>query len=285
MEARPPECPRCGPNGYITKANGDCATAAICRCRRDCPTCGGVGYVFETNDGGYSSSVPCHCTELSERVRLYKRTTLPARYHAKTLEEFEANGSKRMSRLKVKLYKYQKEFLPGELGLLLEGGVGTGKTHLLAALFRHFTLEKGFPCRFVEFSHLLAELKEGYDSGKSERELISPLVRVPVLGIDELGKGRGTEWELTIIDEIISKRYNSSLSTFFTTNYSLDEPSAVAQDPYSRTYRDRAVRETLCDRVGERILSRLYEMCTFVNLPAQDYRKRSLRPAMVEQRV
>ena len=30
-----------------------------------------------------------------------------------------------------------------------------------------------------------------------------------MLAIDELGKGRMTDWELTIIDEVISRRYNA----------------------------------------------------------------------------
>jgi DNA replication protein DnaC len=111
-------------------------------------------------------------------------------------------------------------------------------------------------------------------------EVLRPLLHVPVLAIDELGKERGTEWERSMLDELISRRFNSGLSTLFATNYFLEErENPVKETPGMRNTRSpdfarEAETMTLPRRVGDRIYSRLNEMCTFVKLdPGHDLRK------------
>ncbi len=117
----------------------------------------------------------------------------------------------------------------------------------------------------------------------SEQAIINPYVHAQVLVVDELAKGRNTEWELTLLDQIISSRYNAADKiTLFTTNY-MDVLSGPEQkeddskfaDTQSKTYRKSAVgEETLQDKVGERIFSRLIEMCRMVKLQGEDYRQK-----------
>ena len=92
-----------------------------------------------------------------------------------------------------------------------------------------------------------------------------PLVTLPVLVIDELGKGRGSEWELGVLDELISKRYNAHRTTLFTTNYGLE--SSAKSTEASKGF------ESLQERVGSRIYSRLIEMCKPIRISGRDYRK------------
>ena len=70
------------------------------------------------------------------------------------------------------------------------------------------------------FSHLLADLKSGFDRGVGASSLLDPLVQVDVLAIDELGKGRNTEFEGTVLDELVSRRYNAAAPIIGTTNLS-----------------------------------------------------------------
>ena len=102
---------------------------------------------------------------------------------------------------------------------MLTGEVGRGKTHLLIGICKTLIFEYGIPTRFVEFSRLLSLLKESYSKGLSDSKIITELVNIDVLAIDELGKGRLTEWEMTIIDEIISRRYNAMKTLIGTSNY------------------------------------------------------------------
>ncbi len=84
-----------------------------------------------------------------------------------------------------------------------------------------------------------------------------------MLVIDELGKGRSNEWELNILDQLISKRYNASRMTLITTNY-------VTREIAKATGNSDEILEV---RVGERIASRLFEMCELIHLEGRDYRK------------
>ena len=164
-------------------------------------------------------------------------------------------------------------------GFLLYGRPGAGKTHLIVATLRYLALEKGIGARYVEFMLLLSDIKAGFDSGRSHMEVLRPLLAVPVLAIDELGKERGTEWERSMLDELISRRFNSGQATLFATNYFL-EPRVVPEEPgtryntKSKDFQKDAESMTLAQRVGDRIYSRLNEMCTFVRLdPGMDLRK------------
>jgi len=83
-----------------------------------------------------------------------------------------------------------------------------------------------------------------------------------VLVLDELGANKPTEWVQETITHIITKRYNDGKATIFTTNY---QDYALAGSPYS---------ETLTDRIGIRLRSRLREMCRLVLIEGEDYRER-----------
>ena len=267
------ECRKCV-KGVKTEGTGTFAKARLCFCKENCSKCNNVGYLFKKDDKGYSYSEPCICQRLKQRIRLFNEATIPAIYHKKTLDNFDHTNIENGINYIRKLYSLQKSFSPKDKGIGFTGNVGSGKTHLMAGLFHFFTLSLGIPSIFIEFTHLLAEIKKGYGQGRNQDELIAPIAEIPILGIDELGKGRGSDWELTIIDEIISKRYNQNLSTFFTTNYFVQEPDKQCQD-YDDVAKNKATKETLNDRLGDRIMSRLTEMCQFYELLSDDYRQKA----------
>ena len=130
---------------------------------------------------------------------------------------------------------------------------------------------------FRDFFHLLGDLRSGYGLGTPESELIQPLVEVEVLVVDELGKGRNTPWEQNILDVLISQRYNNRKTTIFTTNYTDKKNTTLAERVRAKDAvpgeGDQEVRDTLRERVGPRIYSRLKEMCHFVEMTGADRRE------------
>jgi DNA replication protein DnaC len=158
-------------------------------------------------------------------------------------------------------YRLISEYPSAERGLLFAGPVGVGKTHLAVAIIRGLT-EKGARCLFNEYGSLLKEIQESYNpvSSTSELSVLAPVYQAEVLVLDELGASKPTEWVLDTMTQIIGRRYNDKKLTIFTTNYTDERQSPAC--------------ETLQERIGARLRSRLYEMCSTVLIEGEDFRRR-----------
>jgi DNA replication protein DnaC len=164
---------------------------------------------------------------------------------------------------------------PGEgerKGLILTGPVGVGKTYMITAIAKALT-EKDVSVRFVDFFQLISQIKSAYAESKSERDILGPLLAVEVLIIDELGKGRNTDFEATILDQLVMSRYNENKILVASTNLSIKPiPKSSEDDPSSFNYLG-----SLENRVGKRIYSRLIETTKFVEMDGEDFRKQAFK--------
>jgi DNA replication protein DnaC len=257
-------CDNCHRDGYIIQKKGSFATAEACeKCVSNCLECNGTGSVILKNQKGYTHVAMCSvCGVVRRNVKLYNVAGIPAKYyHVLQTDTFQPINKTHQHAL-----QYAKDFVklyPEKKGFLLMGKAGLGKTHLAIGAISELTLERGTRCLFKDFFYLLSELKEAYSLGTPENEVLRPLVETEVLVIDELGKAKSSDWELNILDQLISKRYNAEKKTLITTNY------------VSRHYlkKQSGENQELEERVGERIASRLYEMCEFIHLEGEDHRK------------
>ncbi len=260
-------CDDCHYSGFHVLEGETYARAELCSCIEHCVECGGSGSVLSQKKSGYSYVAPCSlCGVVRRNVKLYNLAGVPAKYSRVLQVDAGLDPRKINKPLQHALTYAKNEFVkkyPTKKGFLLMGPSGLGKTHLAIGTISELTLYHGVRCMFKDFFYLLSELKQAYSEGTPENEVIVPLIETEVLVIDELGKGRSNEWELNILDQLISKRYNSSKKTVITTNYiSSDIAREIGED-----------KEILEVRIGERIASRLYEMCEFMYLEGKDYRK------------
>lgn len=269
--------PCCGGKGYrIAVDQGVFARAETCSCVRECPGCFGSARRIRGN-----SSEECRTPNPSSVANLINAANIPARYGMAALSDFE-NFSGNAKNVIGEISRWKSKFRPvGGTGLIVEGPVGVGKTYILSALAKEFA-EQGFSVRFTDFFQLLAELRAGYSEGRSDATMLAPLLEVDVLVIDELGKGRNNDFELTILDQLVCGRYNQNKTIIASTNYKLqgrspahtynidlDRPAGSTTDFASDRF------ENLEQRIGPRIYSRLREMTTFMELTGNDYRRRS----------
>ncbi len=248
----------------ISTENDQYARAQLCGCVSECADCGGSGTVFLENERGYRYLERCGtCGVVRLKVRRYNNAKIPSKFAGVLKSDnIDPRGHSQLDAM-----TYVTSFVdkyPEEKGFLLMGGPGLAKTRLAVGAIAELTLQKAVECVFTDFFFLLGDLREAYSAGIPENEIIGPLINAEILVIDEMGKGRSSEWEQNILDQLISKRYNSSKKTLVTTNY-------VARDSLPKKSRNNT--EVLEDRVGERIASRLYEMCAPLFIEGSDYRK------------
>ena len=147
-------------------------------------------------------------------------------------------------------------------GLLLVGPVGVGKTHLAVAILRELIQRYQVAGLFYQFGALLRRIQDSYNpiSQTSELAVLQPVFDAEILVLDELGASKPTDWVRDTMMQIINTRYNEKRVTIFTTNY--------------RDVAENEKAETLEDRIGTRVRSRLYEMCKTIQIDGEDYRRK-----------
>jgi DNA replication protein DnaC len=223
-----------------------------------CSYCYGTGMEVVAGRGARR----CRCRTEERQTKLFAAAHIPRRYdHCSLANYHPVSGNGTQLQAFNYAFKLVDEYPAVDRGLLFMGPVGTGKTHLSAAILRGL-LEKGIPCLFYEFGALLKEIQNSYNSVSqtSELKVLAPIYETEVLVLDELGAVKPTDWVRDTMMQIIGTRYNDRRLTIFTTNY-LDVRRTPAE-------------ETLEDRIGARLRSRLYEMCKTVVVEGEDYRRR-----------
>lgn len=133
-------------------------------------------------------------------------------------------------------------------GLLLWGGVGTGKTYM-AACIANALLDRGVSVMMTNFSRCLSDLP-GMFSGDRNR-FLDGFNRYELLIIDDLGVERGSEFVLEQAFNIIDGRCRARLPLIVTTNLSLQElknPDCLGK---ARIY-DRVLERCVPVRVNNR---------------------------------
>jgi DNA replication protein DnaC len=209
---------------------------------------------------------------------------VPARFRHCTLGNFEPR-TPALRAAYGRALAYCARFAEGPategLGLLFWGRSGTGKTHLAVAVLAELASSQGRRGRFCEFGHLLDEIARAYDraSHTSQSDALASVLAADLLVLDDLASRRMTDWAGDTLFAIVNGRYLARRPTIVTTRHEDVDPE-VAREADARRR-----QEFLVERVGQRLRSRLLEMCAFV--PTDDAAERAAarripRPSTLE---
>ena len=208
----------------------------------------------------------CDCQRAAreEREAAEKR-----RRHLDTVEELKrrgftdpamrewtfANDNGRNPQMKTARFyvEHWEDMKAGNIGYLLWGSVGTGKSYL-AGCIANALMEKEISVRMTNFALILNDLAATFE-GKNE--YISNLCRYPLLILDDFGMERGTEYGLEQVYNVIDSRYRSGKPLIVTTNLTLTELQNPQDTPHARIY------------------DRLLEMCAPVCFSGENFRRES----------
>jgi len=239
-----------------------------------CPLCQGTGWKPVADQ----RVARCDCRLRTRNESLLGAARIPKRYEHCELSNFEFDGAHSgLASARMAACRFVEEYPLETSGLLLVGSIGVGKTHLAVGIIKELILGKGFACLFCDYRELLKQIQNYYNASvqTTELEVLRPIFDAEILVLDELGAAKPTEWVGDTVSLILNTRYNDNRTTIITTNYP-DDAGELILNPSSDFGRaQRAARkETLGDRIGERMRSRLHEMCRIIRMDGEDFRQK-----------
>ncbi len=191
--------------------------------------------------------------EEEDRIRRIQRLKATGIQEKHLLDwRFEIAEENKDIRMAKRYVENWKKVRTENLGLLLWGEVGSGKS-FIAACIANALLEQGVPVLMTNFSKILNQMGAMYS--EERYQYIASLSNFPLLIIDDLGIERSTEYALEQVYAVIDERYKSGLPLVITTNLTIAELRNPADVPHARIY------------------SRILEMCTPVNIRGGDRRR------------
>jgi DNA replication protein DnaC len=211
-----------------------------------CPDnrCDGTGFLF---DEELRRARPCSCRpqRLARRRAAAVAGRLPKRFREIGFDREPVLLIERANPIVVRdvrsYVRNVSENLAEGRGMWFVGTPGTGKT-TLAMLISKIAMEADHTVAIYSLPRLLAMLRDTYDDGAeySLSDLIDRLCSVDLLHIDDVGAEQTSPWVLEQLYTIVNTRYEDGRALVLTTNLGVEE---------------------LERQIGERTVSRIYEMC------------------------
>jgi DNA replication protein DnaC len=281
-----PDCPHCQGSGWKVVERTEKGAQPLATDRPGASSQGEPKMVW---------AIPCDCTTGDRTERALQRARVPERYRHCDFDNYETDNeilnasshdlttwNRSLSQAKMFVQRFAQEYSPvpgiqSEHGILLMGPCGVGKTHLAVSALKTIIL-RGHTGLFYDYRELLKAIQDSYnpENQATEMSVLEPVLKTEILVLDDVGSSKPSPWALETVGHILNTRYNEKRVTILTTNF-LDTDAASANpslhQPRVAGMRSPNMEDSLTERVGKRIRSRLYEMCRTLEITAPDYRK------------
>ena len=177
--------------------------------------------------------------EFAERIKRYRVMGFPQSQMQYWTFDNDDGGNEKLTNMAKRYVNHFDAMCRDGKGLLLYGGVGTGKTYI-ACMIANALIDKGYPVLVTNFARILSTLQGTFD----KQEYLDSLNQFKLLIIDDLGIERDTGYAKEQVFNIIDSRYRAGLPMIITTNLTIQK---------------LAMESELVDkRVYDRILERCY---------------------------
>jgi len=204
---------------------------------------------------GQKKKMPCLCKCESDKLKeqeiieenkqkqmrldkLKVNSLMDKKFEQCTFQNWQMDDSnKKIYELGINYTKKWQKMKENNIGFILYGGVGIGKTYLVSCI-ANTLLEQYVPVIITSSIALLGRYKKAYQDKEAEVIITSNLQQADLLIIDDLGAENDTTWVKEKLYEIIDSRYRDSKPTIITTNLTLEQlrEKLTGDDGVTRTY-------------------------------------------------
>ncbi|AKN34213.1 DNA replication protein [Clostridium carboxidivorans P7] len=156
-------------------------------------------------------------------------------------------GNEKMYELGIKCVKNFKEMVERNIGLLIYGKPGNGKTYF-AGCIANALLKKYVPVVCVSSILILERIKYSFNKFGDEgvQNILNCLDNAELLIIDDIGTENNTNWSRSTMYQIIDSRYRKKKPLIVTSNLNIKQLKkrydTDSEDAIGRTY-DRLLNE------------------------------------------
>ena len=150
-----------------------------------------------------------------EKLERYEKSGVPERYFNEALDTYKITNEMQATAAKAAT-NFLHAVKCGEFkSLVLIGSAGTGKTHLACAIIR----EAGGKYRTAP--DIVEEMRhaKSFTANDTEADIIKYYGHVPLLVIDEIGRGIASTDEKYMLYQILNARYNTRKPTVLISNF------------------------------------------------------------------
>ena len=193
--------------------------------------------------------------KLLKQDRLRKNCFISKNQIAYTFENADEGTDKEIIKKSKNYVKHFEEMRKDNVGLLLYGNVGSGKTYIACSIANAIITEYSYTVKMRNFAQILNDLQKG-GFNLDRNEYIEQITNATLLILDDFGIERNTEYALEQIYNVINARYLKARPTIITTNLNFKD-----------------IEKEQEDIMLGRIYSRIIEMCLPLRVTGFDRRK------------
>lgn len=198
---------------------------SLYECKNEVEGC--VYYPTKTDNGLDFNYVTCkYKNEFLKKEKSNKSKFFGLSEYLKnaSMSDIDDVDFKKRSKIIKRLKDFYDNYPNNKKGLYIHGSFGSGKTFLISCLLNELA-KKNYKTILIYYPEMLSRLKASFDkTEESYKDLLEEIKKCDILLIDDIGAESVTNFSRDeILGTILQYRMENNLSTFITSNLSIEE--------------------------------------------------------------